>query len=100
MTEEIRTILAVIAAGGGTLLIVFALGAQSGWLWAVKSIDAPRPRWIVAVLAAGGACYVAFAALASNWLSALVTAALYAVIVAGSLRIGPFERKSGSGEAP
>jgi hypothetical protein len=97
MTEEIRSVLSLIAAGGGTLLIVFALGAQSGWLWAVKSIDAPRPPWIVAVLGAGGACYVAFAALQANWLTALLTAALYTVIVAGSLRIGPFGRRSGGG---
>jgi hypothetical protein len=97
MTEEIRSVLSLIAAGGGTLLIVFAIGAQSGWLWAVKSIVTPRPPWIVAVLAAGGACYVAFAALQTNWLSALLTAALYTVIVAGSLRIGPFGRRSGGG---
>ena len=100
MTEGLRGILAILAGGAGTLLIVFAIGAQSGWLWAAKSIDAPRPPWIAAVLAAGGACYVAFAGLQGDWLSALLTAALYVLLVATSLRIGRFARKSGGGKAP
>jgi hypothetical protein len=100
MTEDLRAVLGFVAVGAGTLLIVFAIGAQSGWLWATKSLEAPRPPWIAGVLAAGGLCYVAFAALLGDWLSALLTAGLYAIMVGGSLRIGPFARRSGGGKAP
>jgi hypothetical protein len=100
MVEDLRDLAAFALAGLGGVLVIFAIGAQSGWLWATKSINAPRPPWIAAVLAVGGACFVGFSALQGEWLSTLLTAGLYSVIVGGSLRLGPFGRRSGGGEAP
>ena len=100
MVEDLRSLAAIAFSGLGAILMVFAIGAQSGWLWATKSIQAPRPPGIVSVLAVGGACFVGFSALRSDWLSALLTAGLYAIIVGGSLRIGPTGRRSGGREAP
>ena len=99
MVEDLGNLVAFALAGLGTILIVFAIGAQSGWLWAMKSVHAPRPPWMVSVLAVGGGCFVGFSALRGDWISALLTAGLYAIIVGSSLRIGPF-RRSGGGEAP
>ena len=100
MVDDLRYVAALALAGVGSVLVVFAIGAQCGWLWATKSISAPRPPWIVAVLAVGGTCFVGFSALRGDWLSALLTAGLYAIIGGGSLRVGPFRRHSGGGETP
>jgi hypothetical protein len=100
MVDDPRDLAAFALAGLGAVLVIFAIGAQSGWLWATKSISAPRPPWIVAVLAIGGACFGGFSALRGDWLSALLTAGLYAIIVGGSLKVGPLGRRSGGGETP
>ncbi len=100
MVDDLRCVSAFALAGLGGVLVVFAIGAQCGWLWATKSISAPRPPWIVAVLAVGGACFVGFSALRADWLSAILTAGLYAIIAGGSLRVGPFGRRSGGRETP
>ncbi len=61
-----------------------------------KSLAAPRPRWITAVIAAtaAGTALVASSGLLADWLSALASGFVFAMIIAGQLR------PSGGGEAP
>jgi len=78
-------------------LTIFSIGAHMGWAWAMKSLEPPLPRWIVAVTALAGAAFVAASVLGSSWVTAVTTALLFAIVVAGQLRLGPFRRRSGSG---
>lgn len=77
-------------------LLLFAIGAISGWSWAVKSLEVSPPRWIAAVLLAAGLAFVAAAIVNQNWLLAGTSALFYGIIVAGALRIGPFRRAARS----
>lgn len=94
MTDVIATGLAVSGFG----LLLFGLGAISGWLWGVKSPLVTPPVWITAVTIAAGASLSAAAALHGDWLSATLAAFICATIVAGQRQVGPF-RRSGR-EAP
>jgi hypothetical protein len=94
VTEFLSFVLSVAGLG----LMIFALGAQAGWSWAVKSLDVPPPRWVAAVLTVAGLAYVGAAVLRSNWLSALFALLLYGLLVGGALRIGPFRKRSGRGQ--
>jgi predicted MFS family arabinose efflux permease len=78
----------------GLVLMVFGLGAVSGWAWAMKSLDPRPPYWLAGVLAAAGLSFVASSALHADWLMALSWTLMFALIVIGNLRIGPFRPKS------
>ena len=58
----------------GLILMVFGLGAISGWLWAVKSLKVKPPAWIIGVTAAAGGTTTLAFALQGNWLSAVCNA--------------------------
>lgn len=94
MSEFVGFVLNVAGLG----LLIFAIGAQAGWSWAVKSLEVPPPRWVAAVLAVAGLAFVTSAVLRSDWLSAVFALLFYALLVGGALRIGPFRRRSGGGE--
>ena len=83
--------LSIVAFG----LVIFSIGAHMGWAWATRSLAPAPPRWIVAVTALAGVAFVLASVLGSNWVTALSSAALFSIIAAGQLRIGPFRRGSG-----
>lgn len=87
--------LAMIGLG----LMLFALGANFAWAWAVKSLNVRPPGWIVGVTAAAGSSLTGAFVLQGNWVSALSNGFLFAMILGGQLQIGPF-RRSGGREAP
>lgn len=78
-------------------LMLFGIGAQAGWLWAEKSLQVTRPRWITGVIAAAGCCFALAAALQADWLSVLGIGLLFGVVVLAELSIFPL-RGSGSGK--
>jgi hypothetical protein len=78
----------------GLVLMVFGVGATSGWAWAMKSLDPRPPYWITGVLGAAGLSFVASSVLRADWFMALSWTLMFAVIVVGNLRIGPFRPKS------
>ena len=81
-------------------LMVFSLGAQLAWAWAMKSLEVAPPWWIAAATGAAGAALVVSAALRSDWLTELTSGAMFTIIVAAQLRVGPWRRRSdGSGSA-
>ena len=94
MPEFVSFVLSVMGLG----LLIFAIGAQAGWSWAVKSLDVPPPRWVAAVLAVAGLAFAGSAVLRSDWLSAVFGLLFYGLLVGGTLRIGPFRKRSGRGE--
>lgn len=79
----------------GLILMVFGLGAVSGWLWAVKSLKVKPPAWITAVTAAAAATSAAAFALQGDWLSALGFVLMFGTIVIGQQRMWPFRRSGG-----
>jgi hypothetical protein len=79
----------------GLGLLIFSIGAMLGWAWAVKSLDVPPPRWIAGVTLAAGSAMVASALLRSDWVSAVASGLLFATVVAGQLRVGPWRSRSG-----
>lgn len=79
----------------GLGLLIFSIGAMSGWAWAVKSLEVPPPRWIAGVTLAAGGAMVASALLRSDWVSAVGAGVLFAMVVAGQLRVGPWRSRSG-----
>ncbi len=82
----------------GLTLLVFSLGAISGWVWAVKSLVPRPPLWLTAVLGAGGLSFIGAQLVSGDWLGAAGTTVLYTLLVGGNLRIGPFRPKSGSSQ--
>jgi hypothetical protein len=74
------------------VLMIFGIGAISGWQWAVKSLRRRPPAWITGVVAAAGLSSSTAFALQENWLQALGTGGLWLVVVAGQLGVRPFAR--------
>ena len=94
MTELVSLVLSIAGLG----LLIFAIGAQAGWSWAVKSLEVPPPRWVAAILAVAGLAFAGAAVLRSDWLSAIFGLLFYGLLVGGALRMGPFRNRSGGGE--
>ena len=77
----------------GLVLMVF--GGRRLGLGVGDEVARPAaPYWITGVLAAAGLSFVASSALHADWLMALSWTLMFASIVIGNLRIGPFRPKS------
>ena len=94
---QIEALLYASLSALGLALLIFGLGALAGWAWAMRSLETAPPPWIAAVMATAGAALVAGSLFGGNWLSALGFIAMFGILVAGLLRMGPWRSRSGSG---
>ena len=88
MSELLAAALSIFAL----VLMIFGVGAIAGWSWAAKSLDVTPPRWIAGVLLVAGVSFVTSSLLQGQWLTAASATLLYALLVGGALRVGPFRQ--------